>query len=244
MADRITKDKLKRLVVYLNKITNSPSEAYTKTATGLKPNAGHYSLDSAYGGYALVQMSAGGGERNVLERGSTRDIYERIYSYVKGIEQCAGGTYKDNPRPSKKKKSTRRKSRSRFSHEDIRSPSKMVRGSIRTKTVRGKRGKVKAEIRVGCPKPKSNYNRRTGKCKVGTRAVSILRPNPKPKTFRVFTRVKEKGKLRYAYLTPEKSFDTNFNHAELFYRDTAILKAKGLHKRYPQYPFGVSDGKA
>jgi len=125
----------------------------------------------------------------------------------------------------------KRASRSRFKHVHIASPSKFAKGSIRTI----KSGK--AEIRVGCPKGK--YSKKTRRCKVGTRAVSILKPNPRGKTFRVFAR---KG-TKYYYWTGEK-FDTNYHISHRLHKDAAIRAARVFARKYPQHVFGVSDGKA
>jgi len=65
----------------------------------------------------------------------------------------------------------------RFEHEHIRPTSAFAKGSIRTVTK--KRGKKKIEVRVGCPK--GHYSKKTQRCKVGTRAVSVLRENPEHK---------------------------------------------------------------
>lgn len=61
------------------------------------------------------------------------------------------------------------RSRATFSHEHLASPRGFAKGSIRT--VRLPRGR---QLRVGCPT--GHYNRSTGRCRVGTRAVSLLRP--------------------------------------------------------------------
>lgn len=53
------------------------------------------------------------------------------------------------------------------------SPKKFAKGSFRTIT----RGKVK--IVIGCPKRK--WNKKTGRCKVGTRAQTVLYPRSHPK---------------------------------------------------------------
>jgi hypothetical protein len=235
MAERITVTNLRRLVERLNKMTGSPETAFTKDAAGkFHANLGHYSIDGAYGGYALQQITTdGGGVRQVLHRGSARDLYERIHAYMDGLDQCIGDTFRDNP-----KRKTKKKSRSHFTHEHITSPRRMAKGSIRTKTVQGKRGKVKAEIRVGCPKGK--YNKKSHRCRVGMKTVSVLRPNPKPKTFRVIL----KKQSSISYLTPEKLFDTDYRKSERFYKETALNEAKRFSKNYPYLTFGVSDGKA
>lgn len=139
-----------------------------------------------------------------------------------------------------KRKTKKRPSRSRYKHEDINAPSKMAKGSIRTVSQRGG-----VKVRVGCPKGK--YNRKTGRCKVGTRAVSVLIPNPKGRTFRVFVKRREKkhGQMRdvFYYYTGD-SFDTNFAIAAKMGKEAAIRQMRRFHNKFPQYTFGVSDGKA
>jgi hypothetical protein len=123
-------------------------------------------------------------------------------------------------------------SRSRFTHEHIRSPSKFAKGSIRTKRLRG--GK---EVRIGCPK--GRYNKKTRRCKVGTRAVSILKPNPRERTFHVFAK---KGS-KYFYWNG-KDFNTNYTLSHRFRKESAIRAARVFARKYPHIVFGVSDGKA
>jgi len=76
--ERITTKDLEAIVVRLNTITCNPQEPYLRDTNGrLRPNAGNYSLDQAYGGNKLVQMLDGGGSRDVSTIGyaSKRAIF-------------------------------------------------------------------------------------------------------------------------------------------------------------------------
>ncbi len=142
-----------------------------------------------------------------------------------------------NPR----KKTAKRKSRSHYKHEDIRPASAMAKGSIRTI----KRGKKR--VRIGCPKGPGHYNKKTGRCRVGTRAVSILIPNPKEKRFVIFQmrRHRVAGHLRDVfYYWNGEAFVRNYKDAERFYKENAIAIVKATHRAYPHLTLGVSDGKA
>ena len=241
MAERITRKNLDRAVSRLNKMTKSPETAWTRTASGeLVGNIGHYYIDGNIGGVALEQVTGKGGSvRQVLERGTARSLYERIHAYMSGLDQCPSTNYRDNPRT--KKKTAKRKSRAKYKHEDIRPASSMAKGSIRTV----KRGKKR--VRIGCPKGPGHYNKKTGRCRVGTRAVSILVPNPKEKTFRIFTIEKRRvaGKLKPVYLYWDGfAFTRRYQDAEKFYREVAIAKVRATHKKHPHIVLGVSDGKA
>ncbi len=87
---RITMKDLEGQVNRLNRITNSPMESYTKLPDGkFKANIGNYHLDGAYGGWKLGRIcSEGGGVSDILSCGyvSKREIYQLIYSYIRGIE--------------------------------------------------------------------------------------------------------------------------------------------------------------
>jgi len=134
-------------------------------------------------------------------------------------------------------KVSKTKSRKRYKHKHIAAPSKFAKGSIRTVT----RGKTK--IRVGCPK--GAFNKKTQRCRVGTRAVSILKPNPKPMTFRIFVVFTDKKTKhpKYAYLSKD-GWDSDYTKSLKFYRETAIFMAKEFAALHPKNKFGVSDGKA
>lgn len=74
-------------------MTGNPSAPYTKGPNGdYKANIGNYHLDSAYGGYKLVQMqSEGGGITDTLHTGFVpkRTLYNAIHIFLRGIEAGA-----------------------------------------------------------------------------------------------------------------------------------------------------------
>lgn len=91
MSDRITNKQLESLVSYINKITNSPEESYTKDENGhYKANVGNFHIDGAYGGVQLVRMcTEGGGISQPLGGGfcTKRELYEKMQAFIRGIEQ-------------------------------------------------------------------------------------------------------------------------------------------------------------
>lgn len=90
--NRITEKHLDGLVSRLNRLMGMPQEPYSKQADGsIKPNAGSYHISHAYGGVCLHRMSMQEGctgVTNPLNTGhiTKRDLYERIYAYIRGIE--------------------------------------------------------------------------------------------------------------------------------------------------------------
>jgi len=72
----------------LNAITGNPQDTYSSDINGrLRPNAGNYGLDRAYGGNKLVQMLGGGRSRDVSNIGyaSKRALFDWIDAYIKGF---------------------------------------------------------------------------------------------------------------------------------------------------------------
>jgi len=123
----------------------------------------------------------------------------------------------------------------RYKHKRIASPSKFARGSIRTKKLSG--GK---KLRVGCPKKKGKrtYNKKTGRCSVGTRAVSLLTPtrNPKKKAYAVIAVHKNR---RYYLQEDRNKFETDKAGARPYTRGGALALAKDFSARYPGRTFGI-----
>ena len=190
-----------------------------------------YSLERA--AKTLTTIDKAGGGRNANE-------IKRVAASMEALKKNPR-TKKKSTRKKKSRAKVSRKGLGKFKHIDIRSPSKMAKGSIRTV----KRGKKR--VRIGCPKGPGHYSKKTGRCKVGTRAVSILVPNPKTKTFRIFQRKRQKvgGAVRDVfYYWNGEAFTRNYNDAERYYRENAIAIVKATHKVYPNIVIGVSDGKA
>lgn len=71
---RMTKEKLKTRLDWVNDALGEPREAYTITDDGLRVNAGVVTLDWAYGGVRVCRMvGPGGGETDLSLRGNMRD---------------------------------------------------------------------------------------------------------------------------------------------------------------------------
>lgn len=86
---RTTIKNLQTLCDEFNRVTGSPM---TYWADG-KPSGtarseiavGHYHIDAAYGGYALVRTcNAQGGESTILIRGTAGDLFERMHAWLAG----------------------------------------------------------------------------------------------------------------------------------------------------------------
>lgn len=93
MTTRITDRDLKATIDRLNRLTNQPSEPYSRDPqTGrLTANIGNYHLSSAYGGVCIHQMvNEGGGVRTPISTGYTtkRDLYNQLHAYIRGIESA------------------------------------------------------------------------------------------------------------------------------------------------------------
>lgn len=91
MTTRITDRDLKNTIDRLNRITNQPTEPYSRDPqTGkLTANVGNYHLSGAYGGVCVHQMvNEGGGVRTPISTGYTtkRDLYNQLHAYIRGIE--------------------------------------------------------------------------------------------------------------------------------------------------------------
>lgn len=84
---RITRHDLESAVRLLNEVTGNPVDPYRLEGDRWLPNPGAYLLSGAYGGWALHQMAAGGGERDVLSSGHVpaRELFERMHAYRYGL---------------------------------------------------------------------------------------------------------------------------------------------------------------
>jgi len=61
MRNRVTKGMLEGKADYLNQLTNSPRESYTKKGDRWNANIGNHHISYAYGGACLHRMSNEGG---------------------------------------------------------------------------------------------------------------------------------------------------------------------------------------
>ena len=76
---RTTMKQLQNAVQMLNIETGSPLTAYSRVNGRLVLNPGWYGIDQAYGGYRLVRMCEGGGERDIQpQRGTKTECYNAI----------------------------------------------------------------------------------------------------------------------------------------------------------------------
>lgn len=69
----------------MDRITRAHLQSMIDTLNRIKPMEGaHFALDRAYGGYRLVKRyDATGGERDLTNRGTAREIYD----IMRGIEE-------------------------------------------------------------------------------------------------------------------------------------------------------------
>lgn len=90
MSNRVTEVHLQAIVDRLNKLTDSPSESYTRDSDGrLRANVGNYHLSFAYGGVSLHRMvNESGGVSTPLYTGHIpkRELAERLHAYIYGIQ--------------------------------------------------------------------------------------------------------------------------------------------------------------
>jgi len=86
---RITIKNLQALADQFNRETGSPmsywADGKPSGTTRSAISVGHYTIDAAYGGYALSCISnAQGGECIILTRGTASDLYERMHAWLAG----------------------------------------------------------------------------------------------------------------------------------------------------------------
>jgi len=92
MAQRITDGDLEQLVRVINKTMGFDLEPYGKDEAGkFKQNPKVYVLDHAYGGVALDQNMPDRGRgshgvRDILGRGTKRELYDKLSAFLRGIE--------------------------------------------------------------------------------------------------------------------------------------------------------------
>ena len=93
--ERMIRAKVGALVARLNSITGSPSEPYTKDATGkFTANPGCFHLEGAFSGHKLARMaSPSGASSDVLNTGYTtwRGLYDALDSYLRALEDVQRG---------------------------------------------------------------------------------------------------------------------------------------------------------
>lgn len=91
MATRTTRAYLDAQALRLNQLTGSPTLRFKgrNPADGLQHCIGHYHIDGANGGYALVRIAnESGGEHTIIERRSAGELADLIRCYIQGINEA------------------------------------------------------------------------------------------------------------------------------------------------------------
>ena len=84
---RITNAMLENRINTINTMTNSPLKPYEKVDDKYKASIGNYHLYGAYGAYALHRIvNDGGGIREIIGLCTKRELYNRMNSYMSGLE--------------------------------------------------------------------------------------------------------------------------------------------------------------
>ena len=84
---RITNAMLENRINTINTMTNSPLKPYEKVDDKYKASIGNYHLYGAYGAYALHRIvNDGGGIREIIGLCTKRELYNRMNSYISGLE--------------------------------------------------------------------------------------------------------------------------------------------------------------
>ena len=92
--NRITEKQLESLVEYINKLTNSPQEPYSRIDGKCSANIGNFHLYHAYGGVNLHRMSnTGGGVSTPLVSYHTtkRELYNAMQAFISGLNAVRYG---------------------------------------------------------------------------------------------------------------------------------------------------------
>ena len=88
--NRITNADLDNLCNQINKLNGTPLTYGGIQEDGkFVSNIDHYHIDSAYGGYKLVQLATdGGGTRDITHSGFTtkRELYNEMRAIITGLE--------------------------------------------------------------------------------------------------------------------------------------------------------------
>jgi hypothetical protein len=87
--DRIGIKDLEAKVDYLNRLTDSPLEPYTRDGDRFRSNPDHYQIGQAYGGVELQRIfNEGGAVSTPLNTGHIpkRQLAEILSAFINGIE--------------------------------------------------------------------------------------------------------------------------------------------------------------
>ena len=83
---RVSIQQLKDLCTYINELKGTPITPYDRIEGQLKANIGNYHLYQAYGAVGLHRMcNEGGGITEILSLSTKKELYDKMYAYIKGI---------------------------------------------------------------------------------------------------------------------------------------------------------------
>jgi hypothetical protein len=92
---RITDKQLDNLAKWLNELTGSPLEPYSRDEGGrFRANVGNYHISHAYGGVCLHRMvNEGGGVDTPLVYGHVpkRELFNAMHAFIKGMNTAKEG---------------------------------------------------------------------------------------------------------------------------------------------------------
>ena len=95
MTEKMTRSKLDARIDYLNRLTGSPIEPYSKDTDGnWIANHGKFHIEGAYGGYKLARMAGlNGCSQDPLNTGyvSMRALYDAMDCYIRALEDVRRG---------------------------------------------------------------------------------------------------------------------------------------------------------
>ncbi len=83
---RISQSNIDRVVARLNETTGNPSEPWREVGSAYRANVGNYHCSIENGGVAVEQIVEGGGTTKIIDRGTKREVYEKLHALLDGIE--------------------------------------------------------------------------------------------------------------------------------------------------------------
>ena len=90
MTNRVTMKQLEAACRTINRLTDSPEDAYTRCDDGtIKANIGHYHIGQQYAGVSLDRMASdGGGIMVIFHTTSKRELLLQMQAYMTGYRDC------------------------------------------------------------------------------------------------------------------------------------------------------------
>lgn len=99
--ERTTVKQLENVITQINRLTHSPIASYTKTSTGILPNAGNFHLNGSYNGrMGLARMLESGGIELIIPSSTKRELYDRLQSFIAGFRCTEETNERDVHKPT------------------------------------------------------------------------------------------------------------------------------------------------